>query len=111
MGNYYARFGGGRMEKEWSGYLASRLPYGNEPWRAEQIEESVEYWQRLVDADPCREEVHYYLMRCYLRQGRRGLALRQYQLCAEALRQELGAIPGTAIQHLYSRLMGLSRSN
>jgi hypothetical protein len=31
MGNYYARFGGGRMEKDLSGYLASRLPYGNEP--------------------------------------------------------------------------------
>jgi hypothetical protein len=26
MGNYYARFGGGRMEKGPQGYLASRLP-------------------------------------------------------------------------------------
>lgn len=40
MGNYYARFGGGRMEKGQQRYLASRLPYSDTPimaallWRA-----------------------------------------------------------------------------
>jgi len=31
MGNYYARFGGGRMEQGPQGYLASRLPYDTGP--------------------------------------------------------------------------------
>lgn len=31
MGNYYARFGGRRMEKGPQGYLASRLPYSSTP--------------------------------------------------------------------------------
>ena len=31
MGNYYARFGGGRMEQGPQGYLASRLPYSSNP--------------------------------------------------------------------------------
>ena len=33
MGNYYARFGGRRMEKGPQGYLASRLPYSAIPYK------------------------------------------------------------------------------
>ncbi|MEO6892030.1 MAG: bacterial transcriptional activator domain-containing protein, partial [Ktedonobacteraceae bacterium] len=54
-------------------------------------------------------EAHYGLMRCYSRQGRRGLALRQYQRCKEMLQQELGVEPGVTVQNLYRRLMGLPK--
>ncbi|HEU5375032.1 MAG TPA: BTAD domain-containing putative transcriptional regulator [Ktedonobacteraceae bacterium] len=79
-------------------------------WRKDKIEESAAYWQQILAIDACSEEAHTGLMRCYMRQGKRGLALRQYQYCAEMLRLEWGAVPGATLQNLYRRLMGLSKA-
>src|SRR5262249_60391992 len=48
---------------------------------------------RLLALDPSREEIHRRLMRLYARQGRRGAALRQYQICVDALRRGPWAEP------------------
>jgi DNA-binding SARP family transcriptional activator len=45
--------------------------------------------QRIIERDPCREDAHRRLMRCYSRQGQPHLALRLYWACVEALRDEL----------------------
>jgi DNA-binding SARP family transcriptional activator len=45
--------------------------------------------QRIVERDPCREDAHRRLIRCYSRQGQPHLALRQYRVCVDALRAEL----------------------
>jgi len=66
----------------------------------------VAHWQQMLVVDACLEEAHYGLMRGYIRQGKRGLALRQYQRCSETLQQDLGVLPGNTIQNLYRRLMG-----
>jgi DNA-binding SARP family transcriptional activator len=50
----------------------------------------------LVQRDPCREDAHRRLMRCFTRQGQPHLALRQYQACADALDHELGVDPDPA---------------
>ena len=57
--------------------------------------------QRITECDPCREDAHRRLMRCYSRQGQPHLALMQYRACAEALAAELGvdADPATARLH------------
>lgn len=49
--------------------------------------------QRLLARDPLREHVHRDLMRCYDALGDPAAALRQYDLCARLLRQELDAEP------------------
>jgi DNA-binding SARP family transcriptional activator len=90
-------------------YLDARYQLAQIAWRAEQIDESVAHWQQMLAVDPCLEEAHYGLMRCYIRQGKRGLVLRQYQRCSEKLQQELKVLPGSAIQNLYRRLMGLPK--
>ena len=59
---------------------------------------------RIVEHDNCREDAHCRLMRCYSRQGQRPLALRQYQICAEALRTELDVEPSLATTELYERI-------
>lgn len=79
-------------------------------WRSEKIEESIIHWQQMLTVDACLEEAHYGLMRCYMRQGKRGLALRQYRCCTRTLQQELGVVPGPAMHNLYRRLMGSSRA-
>ncbi len=89
-------------------YLEARNYLAQLAWRREEFDESAIHWQHMLVIDNCLEEAHYGLMRYYARTGKRGLALRQYQRCAEALRQELAARPGPAIQSLYQRLKGSS---
>ena len=48
---------------------------------------------RRLDIDPCDEEAHRLLMRCYSRLGHAHLALRQYHFCVDALARELNLIP------------------
>jgi DNA-binding SARP family transcriptional activator len=86
-------------------YLDTRSQLAQICWRREQFDESAIHWQKILSVDNCLEEAHYGLMRYYLRLGKRGLALRQYQRCAEILQQELAIAPGPTIQNLYQRLV------
>ena len=95
-----------RRDELRNAYLEARQHLAQIAWREEQIEESILHWQHMLAVDSWLETAHYGLMRCYARQGKRGLALRQYQRCKETLEQEFGAAPGTAIQNFYQRLMG-----
>ncbi|GCE15736.1 BTAD domain-containing putative transcriptional regulator [Tengunoibacter tsumagoiensis] len=69
------------------------------------IEQSLMYWQHMLAVDNCLEEAHAGIIRCYLKQGKRGYALRQYQLCEDTLQEELAISPGVALQKLYKSLV------
>ena len=58
----------------------------------------------LVARDPCREDGHRRLMRCFTRQGQPHLALRQHQACADALARDLGVDPDPATAELAQRI-------
>ena len=73
-------------------------------YRQHRFDESIARWQHLLTMDNCLEEAHYWLIRCYLQQGKRGMALRQYQSCVLKLREELGIAPGNSLQRLYHRI-------
>jgi DNA-binding SARP family transcriptional activator len=60
--------------------------------------------QLILNRDLCREDAHCRLMRCYSRLGQGPLALRQYQICAEALRAELEVDPAPETTQLYERI-------
>ena len=62
--------------------------------------------QRALDMDNCQEEAHQYLIRCYLAQGQRHLAIRQYQFCAQALKSELDLSPSPEMRELYEQIAG-----
>lgn len=94
-----------RRDELRAAYLEARRLLAQIAWRQEQLEESVEHWQRILAMDDYLEEVHYELMRCYLRQDKRGLALRQYQRCEEILQREFGIKPGPNIQNLYQQII------
>jgi len=63
-------------------------------------QQSIEALRKLVAADTANEEAHRELMRLYALTGNRRQALRQYQLCVEALRKELDAGPDRATVEL-----------
>lgn len=60
--------------------------------------------QLILTSDPCREDVHCLLMRCYSRQGQHHLAFQQFQRCVEALHAELNVEPALETLELYDRL-------
>jgi len=73
-----------------------------------RTERAIQTAIRLLRLDPLQEAVHRTLMQLYARQGRRGSALNQYQVCVAVLQRELGADPEPETKRLYHQL--LSRS-
>ena len=61
---------------------------GRNDWAA-----ALGYGRDLLALDPLMENVHRALMRCHYHNGNRPLALRQYALCEQLLREELGVEP------------------
>jgi DNA-binding SARP family transcriptional activator len=59
--------------------------------------------QLILKYDHCHEEAHCRLIRCYGRQNQYHLSIRQYQVCADALQNELGIEPGSETVKLYER--------
>lgn len=60
--------------------------------------------QKILEYDNCYEEAHRRLMQCYLAQGQRYLALRQYQVCVHVLAEELDLAPSTETESLYQKI-------
>jgi DNA-binding SARP family transcriptional activator len=56
--------------------------------------------RRMIERDSCREDAHRRLIRCYSRLDQPQLALRQYLVCAKALRAELDIDPAPATVRL-----------
>jgi DNA-binding SARP family transcriptional activator len=56
---------------------------------------------RMLDVDPCREDAHRLLMRCYAAQGRTYQAVRQYEFCTRILRTTIDARPARDTTALY----------
>ena len=64
----------------------------------------LDYAWRLLACDPCREDAHRLIMRCYVRQGERAEALRHYRLCVDILRAEFKAAPEAATTTLFEQI-------
>jgi DNA-binding SARP family transcriptional activator len=59
---------------------------------------------KMLAVDPCNEEPHRRLMRCYSRLGQPHLALRQYHVCRDTLDRELNLAPGQETTELLARI-------
>ena len=64
----------------------------------------------LLAHDPAQEIAHRALMQLFARTGRYGDALRQYQICAQALQRELGVEPEPETRRLYQELVRARKS-
>src|SRR5262249_48987854 len=68
-------------------------------------QQAIHTAMRLVGLDPLQETLHPALMRPYAQQGRRGAALRQYQICVAVLQRELGVEPEAPTKQLYREIL------
>lgn len=64
----------------------------------------LDHAQRMLGADPCREDAHRLVMRCHVRRGERAQALRQYRLCQDLLHTEFEAPPEPDTTALFDRI-------
>jgi DNA-binding SARP family transcriptional activator len=80
----------------------SALMYLMETYRERgHYEKSLSFGRRILEMDPLREDIHRHMIRMYLDSGDRAQAVRQYQICQEALARELKVAPMEETQELY----------
>lgn len=68
-------------------------------------EKAITYGQQVLELDPLREEIHREMMRLYLNNGQRALALRQYENCRSVLAKEFGISPMEDTQVLHTQII------
>lgn len=65
---------------------------------------AIRHAQHILDRDTLREDIHRELMRLFLLSGQRAMALRQFELCRDALRKELAIQPMRETLAVYQRI-------
>src|SRR5262249_20331082 len=68
------------------------------------LESAITVATRLLALDPLRESAHRSLMELYGKQGRYAAALRQFRICAETLKKELGVGPDAVTVAVYREI-------
>ncbi|MBV8601806.1 MAG: winged helix-turn-helix domain-containing protein [Candidatus Eremiobacteraeota bacterium] len=72
---------------------------------AGDYEAAIPAYRRLLEIDPCLEEVHRDLMEVLHFAGKRTLALRQFEACRTALRDEFDVGPSIETETLYRSIL------
>jgi len=70
-----------------------------------QITPAMILCQKVLARDRCNERAYRDLILCHLLQGQRQLAIREYQVCVQALKDDLGLPPSEEIQALYRQIL------
>jgi DNA-binding SARP family transcriptional activator len=73
-------------------------------FRLGELAEAQEFGQRALGHDPCSESAHRLLMRCHASQHQQQLVGRQYRICVDALRDEVGVGPSDETTKLFREL-------
>lgn len=66
-----------------------------------RLDDCIGTAQRMLELDPCREDAHRLLMRCYAEQGRVYRALQQYDFCTRVLRATVDVGPAAETRRLH----------
>ena len=86
-----------------AGFLTLLARLADASFEAGDYGACLDYALRLLAGDPCREDAHRLVMRCYVRRGERAQALRQYRLCEDVLRMEFDITPEPATRLLFDQ--------
>ena len=65
---------------------------------------AISLCQKVLRHEPCFEPAHRRLMQCYVAQGQRYLAMRQYQTCVQVMMDELNLNPSEETETLFQRI-------
>jgi DNA-binding SARP family transcriptional activator len=73
-------------------------------YRAGEYLSCLDVASRLLARDPCREDAHRLVMRCYVRLGERAQALRQFRVCERILQSEFDVAPEPETLELFDQV-------
>lgn len=85
-------------------YLTLLAQLADYYFRQQDYAACMEYAWRLLLCDPCREDAHRVLMRCFIRRGERTAALRHYHHCVDLLRAEFDVAPESTTTALFDQI-------
>jgi DNA-binding SARP family transcriptional activator len=83
------------------GYIGALDRLARLQFETSDVDECIATGHRMLEVDPCREDAHRLLMRCYARQGRVYQALRQYEFCCRILSATIETRPAPQTTRLY----------
>jgi DNA-binding SARP family transcriptional activator len=66
---------------------------------------AIRCYRAILELDPCLEDVHRDLMEVLYASGRRTQALRQFEACRRALKDEFGVAPVMETETVYRRIL------
>ena len=66
---------------------------------------AIRYYRRILEHDPCLEDVHRDLMEALNACGKRTQALRQFEACRRALKEEFDVAPVMETEALYRKIL------
>ncbi len=69
-----------------------------------EADKAISYARRLITLDPLNENSHRKLMEVYMQAGQHSAALKQYQICEQMLRKEMGLDPQPETRALYKKI-------
>lgn len=73
--------------------------------RGRRWDAAIDRTRELLDVEPTDEDAHRALMQVYVQAGSRHRALRQFEICREALQAELGVEPSPQTLALHAKLL------
>jgi len=85
-------------------YLTLLIQIAERSYHAGDYSVALECLWRLLARDPCREDAHRLVMRCFVRRGERAAALHQYHVCADLLRAEFEIAPEPETVTLFEQI-------
>lgn len=89
----------------WQAYLHAAYRTGDSRLERGDYSTAILVYQRILEKDASQEKAHQQLMHCFLRQGLRHMAIRQYQLCRQILKTDLDVPPSAETEALYRQAL------
>lgn len=85
-------------------YLSTMLWLAHDARVRGECEQAIELAKQVLALDVANERAHQHLMFCYHVSGDRAAALKQYEACVRALRDELGVTPSPETAALFEEI-------
>ncbi len=85
-------------------YLDTLLRLAQDSRTRGECAQTIELAKKVLALDAANERAHQQLMFCYHASGDRAVALKQYEACVRALRDELGVTPSPETTALYEEI-------
>ena len=86
-------------------YVNTMLNLSQYHLEQQEFRNALQWTQQLLDEDPCHEEAHRVAMRAYAGLGNHSGVARQFQICRDALWEQVQVPPSPQTLTLYERLV------